>query len=362
MVAPAFAQVPSDEEIRVNTEKYIVALTEKGQRVHVNNANRILKFLKTEPQAARGMYMAYKMEWDKILGWEETKSSKHLKHLNSQLDSAERLSSPTDTKSFGPYELEWRRLEGEATFHLNTYCKDTTDNTCEPAKKIRDEALKKVVAAWNLALTTEAIEFDAIQDLVIQGEREELYAPHVKLDTWVPQLAKEKELYWRNFLQKEGGLLEYAKKQNEAKCVPVTKKVGAKMDLGLIKYLYGPKDKVLLRCEFLTAPSKWQKFEQGPYWQVSIWWAGRWELMRTYPVRKPETNTLGHWEWNAADLHEEIKKKIAANNFVYPGNWARVQIDYIHPYILEWVWKDGKKVPVWRYPAKASTSVFLKWR
>jgi hypothetical protein len=358
----ASAQVPSDDEIRTNTQKYIKALTEKGEKVHVNNAQRILKYLTEAPEAARGMYLAYKKEWDKLLGWEETKSQKDLKALQEKLALAEKMTSPTDSKSFIPYELEWRRLEGEATYHLNTHCKTATDATCEPAKTVRATALAKVVAAWNQAMTTEAITFEVIQDLVIDGEREELYSPHVKLDTWIPQLAKEKTLHWKDLLQKEGGLKTWATKLNEVKCVPVSKKHGDKMDLSLLKFLYGAKDESVIRCEFLKAPSQWEKYEKKPYWQMSIMWAGRWEVLKTYAIDSPYKTTLVHWNWKAADVAAEIQKKAAATNFKYPGNWVRVQIEYIYPWILEWKWEGGKKVPVWRYPAKAETSFFVKWR
>jgi len=358
----ASAQVPSDDEIRTNTQKYIKALTEKGEKVHVTNAQRIIKYLTEAPEAARGMYMAYKKEWDKILGWEETKSQKHLKELQEKLAAAEKRAAPTDSKSFTPYEFAWRQLEGDATYHLNTYCKDATDATCEPAKTLRATAVTKVVAAWNLAMTTEAIEFDVIQDQIIDGEREELYSPHVKLDTWIPQLAKEKTAYWKGFLQKENGLKAWATKLQEVKCITVSKKHGDKMDLGLLKFLYGNKDEVVVRCEFLKAPSKWEKYEKKPYWQMSILWAGRWEVIKTYTVDKPYTTTLVHWNWKSADLATEIQKKAAATNFKYPGNWARVQLEYVYPWIKEWVWENGKKVPVWGYSSKAATSVFVKWR
>ncbi|MBN2724698.1 MAG: hypothetical protein JXR95_11565 [Deltaproteobacteria bacterium] len=352
----------TDEEIRVNTLKYMKALKEKGKNVHVFNAGRIIKYLKTHPKAARGMYMGYKGTWDKILGWEDTPSMKHLKELQAKLASVSRLSLPSETSAFKKYELQWRRLEGDASYHIKTYCTGKTDKTCAAALSIQKGAVSMVVKAWNHGMNTPGVEFDALQDVVIGGEREKLYSSHVKLDKWVPQLAKEKTIYWKNFLTKKGGLKKFAKSEDEVKCVPVKKTSGSRLNNSLLKFLFNHKDKVTIRCEFLKAPKKWKKYAKKPYWKVSLMWYGRWETIRTYEISRPYGNSLAHWKWNASDLGNAIRKKASATKFTYPGKWARVQVEYIYPWIEKYIWVRGVKVPKWKYSSKAGTSFFLKWR
>ncbi len=362
--SPVAAQAPTAAEIRVNTMKYLKALQAKGYRVDAFNAKQVLKYLKTHPKAALGMYIGYKPAWDKKLGWQETKSQKDLKEIRAKVAAAYSLLAPTESNGFKRYELAWRRIEGDTSYHLRTFCTGKSDNTCGPAKAFRDMAVRKVLAAWNLGMSNPRISFDAIQDQIIDGEREPLYAVHMKnkLSKWVPQLAREKKLYWKTFLSSKGGLKKWAKQEKLVKCVPLRKKGGRSLNYAHLNYLYGNKDKVFIRCEFLRAPSKWDKYEQKPYWRVSLRWAGRWESLLTYPVRRPSRTSLVHWKWNASDLKREINRKAAATKFTYPGKWARVQVEYIYPWILKYVWRGGHRVPVWRYPAKAGTSFYLKWR
>ncbi|PKN54007.1 MAG: hypothetical protein CVU56_28800, partial [Deltaproteobacteria bacterium HGW-Deltaproteobacteria-14] len=92
VVGTAYAEAgPSDDEIRTMTQKYVEAFEAKGSGANVFNAKRILEWISGEDaqmkQAARGMYMGYKAEWDKELGWEETKSQKHFKEMQASLDA-----------------------------------------------------------------------------------------------------------------------------------------------------------------------------------------------------------------------------------------------------------------------------------
>jgi hypothetical protein len=353
---------PTIDEVKTGLHKYLKAFTAKKQRMPIHNVKYVLRFVKTNPKVAITMYLSYKRQWDKRLGWQETKSQKHLRELQKKLYYAKKNSMPKDSKSFKKYDHSWRTIEGDAAYHLNTFCKKTKDKTCYPAKIIRTQAAATVIKGWKHGLKTPAIEFDALQDLIIDGEREKIYSSHMQLDKWIPQLANEKTIYWKSFLKKQGGLKKWAKKEDLVKCVPLKKKGRRKLKNSLLKYVYKSKDKVTIRCEFLKPPRKWKKYKKKPYWKVSIRWAGRWEPLLTYKVKRPSRKSLVHWKWKASELNKIIKKKSKATKFNYPGKWARVQVEYIYPWILKYVWKGRVKVPVWRYSSKAATSFFVKWK
>lgn len=361
LAAPSVARAqgaPSVEEVRKNTLRYLAALQEKGQRTHVFNANRILKFLETNPQAAVGMYMGYKGEWDKILGWEETKSQKGLKGLHEFKRTVEAISSPTDGPSFTKYEHGWRRMAGDADYHLRTYCQGATDDTCPKAKAMRDEAVNKTVESWKLGLRTKEIPFDVLQDVLIEAERETIFEKHTDLDRWIPQLAQEKLAYWRELLPK--GLAAYAKSERSHTCVPTTTKGGRDVKAQELSYLFKSSQTAHIRCHFQTAPKTFKR-DAKDYWRVSIHWAGNWEKLLVYDIARPASVSSVSLATILKEIPQEIQKRMRTGN-KYPGNWVRVEVAYITPYIKGHRWEGGVKVPVWNHGRVTGTSFFMRWR
>ena len=349
---------PSLEEIRRKTEKYLRALKAKNRRVDVFNAKRILKYLKTHPKAARGMYRGYKRRWDKILGWQETKSQKHLKELRAKAAAAGKLPFPTDNRTFKRYEVAWRRVEGVASYHLKTFCTGKTDKTCAPARKIRDEAIAKAVQAWKHGLRCKVIPFDALQDLVIDGERNALYASHVKLDKWVPQLAQEKKAYWKK--QLKGGLSRYGRAQGGVHvCVPQARR--GSYSARKLQYLFKSKDTAYIRCRFHKPPRRFKRAGKD-YWRVSIHWAGGWEKLLVDEVRRPSRRRKVDYKLRLRRIPREIQRRIRTSPNKYPGNWARVEVAYVVITIKGYRWKKGRRVPIYKHTRQIGTSFYVRWK
>lgn len=341
---------PTVDEIRTVIPKYITALEAKGSRAHVFNAKRVQKFLDTHPKAAQGMFMGYKPEWDKLLGWQASKADKSLQELQQKLANANKIGFPSDNKSFAEYDLAWRRTEGNATYHLKTYCTGKTDKTCAKVEAIRAEAVKKVVAGWKHGMKTPQITFDALQDVVIDGEREALYKTHVALDSWIPQLAQEKAAYWRGFLKPHGGLAKYSKQQGKHICQPAK-----------LKYLYKLGQTVQVQCQFTPPPIKFTR-NKPDYWRVDIRWAGRWEQLLTYPAGRPSRKSSVRFKLKTNALAQAIKERMGKTSFKYPGNWLRAQVSYITPYIKGYRWVKGVRTPVWKHGNVVGTSFFVRWK
>lgn len=349
---------PSLEEIRRKTEKYLRALQAKNRRVDVFNAKRILKYLKTHPDAARGMYRGYKRRWDKILGWQETKSQKHLKELRAKAAGAKKRPFPTNNQTFKRYELAWRRVEGVASYHLKTFCTGKSDQTCAPARRIRDQAIGKTLEAWKHGLGSKAITFDALQDVVIAGERSPLYASRVKLDQWVPQLAKEKRAYWKKQLR--GGLARYGRTQGGVHvCVPQSRR--GRFRARKLQYVFKANQTAYIRCRFHKPPRRFKRAGKD-YWRVSIRWAGGWEKLLVEDVRRPSRSRSVGYKLRLKKIPREIRRRMRTSRNKYPGNWVRVEVAYVVITIKGYRWKNGRRVPVYKHTRQIGTSFFLRWR
>lgn len=355
---------PSDDEIRTMTQKYVEAFEAKGSGANVFNAKRILKWMNGEDpqmqQAARGMYMGYKAEWDKELGWEETKSQKHLTEMQASLDAVADAGMPTDNESFATISHGWSKLVGDAAYHLKTYCAEEKDDTCPKAEELRKQALAKLSEVYNHGLATAAIEYDALQDGVFDSQWDEDRKGIVDVDKAVPQLAEEKLAYWRDKLK--GGMEQEVSDTGSAMCQTISGPGGAKLDVSKLKQLYGPKDKVLVRCTFAGPPTSFKR-DAKDYWRVRIYWAGRWEdLALIYEIARPSAKPTVEFTVPMSAVIGKINDKAKEGGFLYPGNWLRVQIGYVTPYIDRWEWQDGKKVPIYKHGEVSATTFFARWK
>ncbi len=348
---------PTPQEIRTNTMRYLKALQAKGRNVDVFLAKRILTYLKTNPKAALGMYLGYKPRWDKILGWGQSKSQKHLAALRAQFTRAKGLAAPANDEAFKRFHLAWARLEGEAGYHIKTFCSGRKDDTCAQAQKIRKQAAQAEVAGWEAAIQNPSITFKALQDVLLDGERNPLYAPMTHLDKWVPQLAKEKTEYWQKKLGQ--GLARYGKAQGGMHvCVPLSRR--GRFKTQNLKYLFGRRDTAYVQCHFFKPPAKFRRAGKD-YWRVSIQWAGSWEKLLVKNVRHPSRSKKLGYKVRISDLRKEIQRRARSGN-LYPGNWVRVQVAYVVITIKGYRWVHGVRKPVFKHTPQTATSFFVRWR
>lgn len=365
LTGPSFAEAPPDmEALKAQVERYRAAFEEKGSRTNVFNANRVIQFASSDDpqlhQAALGMFMGMKPEWDKELGWEDSPTQKKLKELEDEHASVSGLPMPEDNDTYAKVTHAWSKYLGDIAYHLRTYCATDGDDTCPKAEEMRKEAFTKLGELYNHGLASSAITFDLLQDDVLDSQWDELRKGLVDVDKAVPQLAEEKLAYWRGELK--GGMEQYVKDNGSAMCQTVSGPGGAKLDLSKLKQLYAKDDKVLVRCVFAGPPSTFKR-DGKDYWRVRLRWAGRWEeLALIYEVARPSTKAVVEFTVPMSAIIAKINAKAKEGDFSYPGHWLRAEIGYVTPYIDRWEWQDGKKVPIYKHGQVAGTSFFARWK
>lgn len=250
---------------------------------------------------------------------------------------------------------------GQLDTYIRRNCKGTRASHCDEADRLVREAAKMQVDTYEQAMAEESIDFDHLQDIVMDLERTDATSS-VNIDGWMATLSQRKLDYWTSELNKRGGgMAQYVEAKGQPICLPYNSEPKGNDTRGLA-VSFTAKDKIWVKCTFTRPPSEFTRSDSD-YWRVEILWSGRWEDVKmVYDIARPSTSQVAIFSFPADVVGERIGEKASATGFLYPGTWLRVRASYVTRSITGREWRYDKLVDVWKHELISGSSVYLKWK
>lgn len=292
---------------------------------------------------------------------EPTQEEYNWKSVEEDKAASAKAPAVTDKASWEEAHKLWLNYVSQLDIYIDQNCDTGTPaKRCGQANSEMQRASAAYLDVLGQGMKVSGLAFDDLQDKVLDAERQELQGNY-SIDAWMRDIGGRKVAYWGGELGQKGGLAKYVERKNEATCGAYAAKPG-KDDAKGLDFVFEGSESAFVKCQFTKSPSTFQR-DDGDYWLIRIMWAGSWEYINlSYDVAKPSTTNSADFSFPVDIIKDRIEKKAAETNFVYPGNWLRVQAAYMTRYKTGREWRDAKWVDTWQHDEMAATTFYVKWK